>query len=50
MVCSVYEADNASKRGRELKMVIHEKCGREFKRFGALCVNVYMLEMKRENF
>ena len=36
VVCSMVEADNASKRGRELEIVVDRKSVVEFRKFGAL--------------
>ena len=42
------QADNTSKCDQELEVVFEGKCGGEFRRFGVLCVNFYVIQMKRE--
>ena len=39
------QADNTSKRD---EVVVEGKCGGEFRRFGVLCVNFCVIQMKRE--
>ena len=45
---SVEQADNTSKHGEEMEVVVDKKCRGKFRRFGALCINFYMLQMIRK--
>ena len=42
------QADNASKCGLELGVMVEWMCGGEFRRFEVLCVNFCVLQMKTE--
>ena len=43
MICSMDQADNASKHGQKLKIVVDRKCREEFRRFGAFSMDGLVL-------
>ena len=47
MVCSVDYDDNTLKSGQDLEVIVDRQCRGKFRRFGALCVIFYMLQMKK---